>query len=324
MITFTFTLFIDNSEVKRHWTSVTTPVIIEEEKYPDSTLLSQATSKTFLKENSVTHDDTSMPITDNSVYHSSVPPYNSTNVDLYGSYDEITDDVFQFPNETYRDDSKLQNSELTTSTSSHNCNPENAIPKQCANNDLVHPNGRDHSSVKYNINQETNPKSPTYTINKQTKPGSSTKRLHYIEVVATKQANTPKNISDEEQLTCDDIYANSSAVRFNALLNKSLSPTSCSSPSQKTPNPPETKPKPTGRGSISTGSHSTAMVPPRSRFLSHPGPLVHLVHHGGEEHIYMSPRPAGLPQDLAWKPYKEIEFATLDKESDYAVPSSTQ
>lgn len=92
--------------------------------------------------------------------------------------------------------------------------------------------------------------------------------------------------------------------------------------------PPSTKPKPSASGGKALLQNSNEkkqqqqfQQQQRSRFLSHPGPIAHLVKTGeGDEHIYLSPRQAGGNSSLPYKPYKELDFTTLDPESDYAVP----
>ena len=85
--------------------------------------------------------------------------------------------------------------------------------------------------------------------------------------------------------------------------------------------PPNTKPKPSASpsGRISVDNTAQQQQLQRSRFLSHPGPVAHLVGNGDDKHIYLSPRTAGGPA-AAWKPYKELDFTTLEPENDYAVP----
>ncbi|XP_019849119.1 PREDICTED: uncharacterized protein LOC105316846 isoform X1 [Amphimedon queenslandica] len=86
--------------------------------------------------------------------------------------------------------------------------------------------------------------------------------------------------------------------------------------------PPNPKPKPSGaqsgRVSVDNAEHQQL---PRSRFLSHPGPVAHLVENGDDSHIYLSPRTVG-GSAVPWKPYKELDFTTLEPENDYAVPNS--
>ena len=92
--------------------------------------------------------------------------------------------------------------------------------------------------------------------------------------------------------------------------------------------PPSTKPKPSSSGGKALLQNNNEkeqqqqfQQQQRSRFLSHPGPIAHLVKTGeGDEHIYLSPRQAGGNSSLPYKPYKELDFTTLDPESDYAVP----
>ena len=93
--------------------------------------------------------------------------------------------------------------------------------------------------------------------------------------------------------------------------------------------PPSTKPKPSsssGKALLQNSNEKKQQQQQfqqqqRSRFLSHPGPIAHLVKTGeGDEHIYLSPRQAGGNSSLPYKPYKELDFTTLDPESDYAVP----
>lgn len=87
--------------------------------------------------------------------------------------------------------------------------------------------------------------------------------------------------------------------------------------------PPNPKPKPSGaqsgRVSVDNTAQQQQQLPPRSRFLSHPGPVAHLVGNGDDNHIYLSPRTVG-GSAVPWKPYKELDFTTLEPENDYAVP----
>ena len=174
-------------------------------------------------------------------------------------------------------------------------------------------------------------------LTKQNQDGMESHVVHTqipmgVQLPITQTHSTFTKTTDSNLLTSDEgdtfDYENAATMRLANILSKqeiSFSPPPVTSPSDlNKPPPPETKPKPQRQNvptspdpkkTIITDVRSPGVGISNMTFLSKE--LLDKSDYEFEPH-YMTPRLAG---QIPWRPYKELNFATLEPTEEYMVPS---